>query len=289
MSGFLTRISNMWKQNPYLASFAAIILIAPLLVFSFAPPTRTGTKTQCKYNHLIEDDTHIRLVWRWQIDENEVKNVKSICDRHKKLEALLWQAKSAKTHKDTERAERLVNEIKKIDPTFRPAEVAAVIGAPAPAGTTPAGETPPPAAPGETAPPGEKPVFSGELTAVFPKTLAGYDLINDSPGSISASRMYKADANAHPKVDLLTIQASQTGTDASAEAYIANNIKSYYAALGKAVTINGANGYFGTDGGSLAILAYPVKGVLIELEMSAAGGSADGLYDDLIELSKIIP
>jgi hypothetical protein len=284
----LTAIKGALK-NRYLIAFLIILVVLPMVVFAVAAPVRTGTKTVCKYNHPVSDDTRTILVWRWTAGDYGVKTKTVTCAKHRRLESLLRQAQKARDKKDYKRAQELVNEIKKADPAFQAGAVATIeadIGIAtggSTGGTTGPGDTP------GTTPGGSTPDYSGELAGLFPKTLAGYTQINDSPGQLTASRMYSADAAAHPNVYLLTIQISRAATSETAKDYINSYVKAYYASGAKSLKVGGKDAYFGTDGGELAILAYPAGTVVVELEMSAIDKNGAGLYDTLVTLSKQVP
>jgi hypothetical protein len=247
VSAFFTGLRNIWKNNPYLVSFAAALLVIPLVVFFIVNPVI----------------------------------------KHGQLDSLLRQAQNAKAKGDIATARKLTNKIKNIDPTFSTAAVAAAAGVSAPSGNQ-TGGTSPGTTPSTPATPGEKPVYSGDLAGAFPKTLTGYTMVKDTPGQLTASRLYTTDKSLHPKVDFLTIQLTSIGTT-PAQSAVPNSVKTYYAASAKDVTVNGQPGYFGTDAKSIAVLAYPSGAILIELEMSVIGGSPADLYSELIELSKSVP
>jgi hypothetical protein len=250
-------IVNIWRKNPLLVILIAFLIVGPALGYGVYAGVQART-------------AHTEQV---------------------RLESLLQQARDAKLRGDIGRALQLITQIEKADPTFKPVAVAQVAAGLTQANGEAAGISPG-ASQGATPVPGsssKNPVYSGELTGLFPKSLDGYALINDSPGSLSASRLYKADRQAHPKVALLTVQFTRAGSDAAVAAYIAKNIKGYYGVGGKTLEVKGLPAYFGSDGGELAILAYPSSGIVVELEMSVATGSPGDLYDDLVALSKIIP
>ncbi len=283
-------LKNM-RRNPYLSVFLIIIVLLPLMVFSVAAPVKTGTKIMCRYNHLIEDNTRTVLAWRWQASSYKITTEKSLCAKHRRLESLLRQAQEARDKKDNERAKKLLAEIKAADPTFQRGNVAALEADVNPGGST-AGPTTPGSTPGTTpgtTPGGSTPDYSGELAGLFPASLSGYTQVNDSPGQLSASRMYTANTQSHPNVGLLTIQFSRAGSAATAEEYIKHYVKAYYGADAKTLQVRGQSAYFGTDGSDLAILAYPVSGIVVELEISALDGKGANLYDTLVELSKTVP
>jgi hypothetical protein len=258
----------------------------PLSVFAVAAPVRTGTKTMCSYNHVVKDDTRTVLVWRWTAEDYKVTTKKTICDKHRKLESLYLQARKAADKKDYKRAKQLIKEIKAADPNFQPGNIAAFEAEIAAGGSSPGGT--PGTTPGTT-PDGTTPDYSGALTGLFPASLPGYTQVEDAPGELSASRMYTADATAHPNVALLTIQFSRAGNTATVTNYINRYVKEYYTANAKTLQVRGQTGYFGTDGADLAILAYPVSGVVVELEMYANDGNGASLYDTLVDLSKSVP
>ncbi len=248
-------IVNSWRKNPLLVILIAILIIGPALGYG------------------VYAAVHARTAQTEQV----------------RLAGLLRQAREAKLRGDIGRALQLITRIEKADPTFQPVAVAQVA-----AGLTQAkgeaagisagqGATPAPSSPTKS------PIYSGELTGLFPKSLDGFAMINDSPGSLSASRLYKSDGQVHPKVALLTIQFTRVGSDDGVAAYITKNIKGYYGVGSKTLEVKGLPAYFGNDGGGLAMLAYPSSGIAVELEMSVASGSPADLYDELVALSKIIP
>jgi hypothetical protein len=255
------KMMTIWRNNPYLASFVIAIVVVPILGFSIYAIVAS----------------HNNRVLRQTV----------------RLETMLRQAKDAKLHGDSARALKLIDQIRQADPTWQPVVVAQVavglntnvLPNGTSGGTGAGGNTRTPPA----VPPGQSPLYSGSLAGLFPKSLTGYTMINDAPGTLSASRMYQADKAAHPKVYILTIQFSRSGSDEGAAAYINNNVKNYYAAGGRTITVRNQAAFFGTDGGKLAILAYPSGGIAVELEMSTASGSPADLYDDLIALSKLVP
>lgn len=250
-------IINIWRKNPLLVILIAILVVGPAIGYG----VYTGVRGRAAQTEQV------------------------------RLEKLLRQARDAKLKGDISRALQLITQIEKADPTFQPVVVAQVAAGLTEANGRAAG-TPGSAAP--NTPPakggaGKNPVYSGELTGLFPKSLDGYTMINDSPGSLSASRLYKPDKQVHPRTALLTVQFTRAGSDEAVAAYITKNIKGYYGVGGKTLQVKGLPAYFGSDGGELAILAYPSSGIVVELEMSAASGAAGDLYDDLVALSQIIP
>lgn len=274
------------RRNPVLIAFLVLIVLLPIVVFTVAAPAKTGTRVMCTYNHIIKDNTRTILVWRWTVGDYKVTTKTTICAKHKRLEALYLKARRAADKKDYKTARKILAQIKTSDPAFQIGNIAALEAEIYPGGT------PPGATPGTTPgtnPDGSTPNYSGALSGLFPASLAGYTQVVDSPGTLSASRAYTADANAHPNVALLTIQFTRAGTAATVENYVNKEVKTYYSANAKTLKIKGQNAYFGTDGADLAILAYSVSGVVVELEMSAVDGKGAGLYDTLINLSKSVP
>lgn len=278
-------LKNM-RRNPYMIVFLILLVLLPVTVFAVAAPVQNGTRIMCRYNHVIKDAPTI-WVWRWTAGDYKVTTKTTICAKHKRLEALYLQARKAADKKDYKTAKKLLVEIKATDPAFQAGNVAALAAEVDPSGSLNSGT--PGTAPGTTPGNGSTPNYSGDLAGLFPDKLSGYTQVNNSPGTLSVSRMYTADAKAHPNVAYLTIQFSRAGSEATVTDYIRRYVKAYYAANAKSLKIKGKDAYFGTDGADLAILAYPVSGVVVELEMSALDGKGQNLYDTLIDLSNIVP
>lgn len=291
---FLGNIKRIFKQNPYFATALILVLVLPLLVFAAVTPVKTGTKVVCKYNHTVNDDSYTVWVLRWTAEGYKVVVKRIVCEKHKKLEALKRKAIEAQKRGDNQQARDIIGTIKEADPAFQPDEIAAIEEAIAQAtggtsGSQP-GTSPPsqdPDQPGQ--PGGEQPPASGELATYFPVGLTGYKQETDTPGTQVASRLYSADQKVHPTVLLLTIQIARGGSQAGVSAYIDKNVKAYYAADAQTTQVNGLSAYFGTDGQSVAAMAYAIGNIVFVLEMEPASGAPKDLYDELTDLAKDVP
>lgn len=287
---FFNKILGFIKRERVLSAAIAAILILPLVVFGASTFVKAGTKTICKYSHVIKDDTATKWVFRWTADSYKVTEKKTICGKHKKLEAMWEKAKEAKKKGDYRKASDILKTIRAADPTFHQVEeeLAVVAGllneSPPPA--APGGSQPPP---GETPPNGEDPTYSGDLNGLFPSSLAGYKQVGNTNSGMNASRVYESDKAVHPNVSLLTIQLDSAGSESGANNYIDSEVKSYYAADSRSASIEGLTAYFGTDGRRLAILAYQIGGVVFTLEMETATGAPKDLYDDIVALAANVP
>lgn len=262
-----------------------IVLALPASAFAAFTRVETGTKYICKYGgQVVKSNTHKIIVARWNADKYQAKTIKTVCAKHKKLEALYRKAKEALKKGDLALAKKLFEEIKRIDPKFGQVliELAAIEDQIAGGGTT--GETGSPG--GES--PGEEPIFSGDLSSLLPKNLEGYTMISEDLGKLSASRQFESNVN--PKVKLLTVSVHQLVTEGAANDWINRNSKVYYAADSRSAQVQGTSAYFGTDGKEFAILAYQINGVVFELEMLVSGGTAPpDLYNDIVAVGSSVP
>lgn len=288
----LTRILEFVRRERALTGIIAAILISPLIFFAAVAPVKTGTKTVCKYKHTIQDDTGTKWVVRWTAGSYKVTVKKTTCEKHKYLETLWAKEQAAKKKGDYKKAESILNTIRVADPLFpglleEIAEVSELAGESPPAGT-PGGDQP-----GSTDNPpsdgDQPPGYSGDLTVLFPSSLAGYQQISSSTSGLNASRLYSSDQAVHPRVSMLTIQLDQTGSESDADTFVNKEIKNYYAADPRSASVNGLTAYFGTDNQRLAVLAYKLGGIVFTLEMQTAGGAPKDLYDEIVELAKNIP
>lgn len=284
-----------------------IVLALPVTAFATFTRVETGTKYVCKYGgQVVKSNTHKTIVARWNAAKYQAKTVKTVCSKHKKLEALYRKAKEALRKGDLALAKKLFEEIKRIDPKFGQVliELAAIedqlaagggaTGTPggtpgSPGGTSPGGggSRDTPGSPGDTSP-GGTPIFSGDLSSLLPTNLQGYTMISEDLGALSASRQFRSDT--HPKVVLLTISAHQLMTEEAANDWIDRNSKFDYAADSRSAQVQGTSAYFGTDGKEFAILAYQINGVVFELEMLAKSGTAPrDLYSDIVAVGSSVP
>lgn len=261
-----------------------IILALPATAFATFTRVEIGTKYVCKYGgQTVKSNTRKVIVARWNASKYRARTVKTVCSKHKKLEALYRKAKEALKKGDLALAKKLFEEIKRVDPKFGQVliELAALEDQSATGGGT-GGET------GGGSSPGETPIFSGDLSSLLPDNLQGYTMVSEDLGALSASRQYRSDAN--PKVILLTISVQQLITEDAANDWIDRNSKVYYAADPRSTQVQGTSAYFGTDGKEFAILAYQINGIVFELEMLASSGTAPrDLYNDIVAVGSSVP
>jgi hypothetical protein len=287
--GLLEKIQQFYKKYPILVIAIAVVVALPLLGFAVATPVRVGIKTLCKYGHVVKDDTYTTVVFRWNADDASVTTKTTICDKHQKLEALWDKARKAQKEGNKKKALDIFRMIQASDPNFRNIEIVVgeLEGQTGDTGGDTAGGGTSGDSPGDGTP-GTQPEFSGDITSLFPTSLDGYTMVNNSPGRLEASRMYVSDPAKHPKVQLLTIVINQLNTEEMAEEFINNEIKTYYGADPRATTVNGVKAYFGTDN-ELAMLAYHINGIVFEIEMRPSSGPPKDLFDDTVGVANDVP
>lgn len=260
------KAGKLYKQFPIVFIAAAIFLIVPLAVYASLTTAHTGTRSVCKYDHVISDNTKELTVFRWNAGTYKVKMVKSVCDAHKDLDILKSKIQEAKKRGDREQVNALQKLVQETSIESKNASSKSTGGRA-----------------------GRQPVFSGDLIALFPSSIEGYTMLSETPGSITASRMYNADPKVHPTIKFLTIELSQLNRDTDARDWIQQNIQSYYGADSRTTSVNGADAYFGTDGSEYAVLAYHINGVAFKVELLANGGQPKNLFDEIVDVGDRVP
>lgn len=282
----LDKITAFYKKYPALVVALAVVVLLPIIAFAFVTPAQAGTRTLCKYGHTIKEETHWTIVFRWNADETGIKVKTTICDKHKKLEALWKKAREEQKKGNLKKALDLFKQIQATDPKFNSIDiVVADLESAIESGDTAGGGN---AGGGVSDPggdqPGETPTFSGEITSLFPTSIDGYKQVNNAPGKLTASRMYAPIGDAHPAVSLLTIQLDQRNNEKAAEAYLNSDVKTYYAADPRNTNLNGISAYFGNDG-QASMLAYHSNGVVFQIEIRPKSGPPDKMYDESVSVA----
>ncbi|HEY3374119.1 MAG TPA: hypothetical protein VGK02_03535 [Candidatus Aquicultor sp.] len=266
MSAF-EKAAKLYREYPILVIAIAIVLILPLVVFGMFTNVETGTKTICKYNHVIKDRSKTITVFRWNTGKYKVAIRRTVCTKHKDVEILKQKIKESRKRGDKEQANALNRLLESANAAVSSTQNKGISG-------------------GKD---GKSPFYSGDLIVLFPSRIRGYKMVSETAGPITANRMYSPESGAHPEIQQLTIALNQLNTEEEAKKSIEQNIKPYYAADGKNTSVNNAEAYFGTDGQDYAVLAYQINGVVFNIEILSKNGSPKDLYDDIIEVGSGVP
>lgn len=249
-----------------------ILMIAALLVVAGCKKqveVRTGTKTLCRYGHVVTDDTHTIKVPAEKAGEYRVSEVTITCDLHKKLETLYAQAQLQITSGDLDAASKVLEQVVAGDANFRSAkkqlDAIKAGGKPVPddaqAPSTPTTSTPEP---------GATPTGPIEALLVWtPDSLTGFTAGKPLSDALTVTREY---LSAGGDAAAAVIVAEQYPTAAAAKAALDGQIKRAYPSNASAVTVKSHPAYFGTDARRFAAVAFTQDAILVVVEIEARSG-----------------
>lgn len=271
-------ISPFKMRQIYRNILVALIILLAIPATAFAALTRVevGTKYVCKYGgQVVRSNTREIIVFRWNADRYKVRKVKTVCAKHKRLEALYRQAREALKKGDLAQAKKLFEEIKRVDPEFKDIQTQLSQIASQEAGTSPGG-TPGGGTPDST----PTPIDPG---ALLPAALTGYSTGKVEKGADYAKCSYlPADTT---RVQSLLITVHVLANFPEAQGFIDRVDKVAFPLDAENTTVNGYAAYFGTDGSTYATLAWAKDRIVFELTMHSATGNPAELFPDITTLA----
>lgn len=297
-------ISPFKMRQIYRRILIALIILIAIPATAFATLTRVeiGTKYVCKYGkQVVRSNTREITVFRWNADQYKVNKIKTVCARHKRLEALYRKAREALKNGDLAQAKKLFEEIKRVDPEFRDiqtqlSQIASQEGGTSSGGTagggTPGGSSPGGGAPGGGSPgggergggsPGDGTSPSIDPVSLLPASLAGYSTGTVESGADYAKCSYLPSDTTRVQSLLITVRVLASFTEA--QGFVDRVDRVAFPLDAQDTTVNGYAAYFGTDGRTYATLAWAKDRVVYELTMHSATGNPAELFSDITTLA----
>lgn len=274
--------------------FALVPLLAAAIVMpgcSRKVDVEMGTLTTCAYGHTISDDVKTVEVPVEDVAAYKVRTVRTVCERHAKLEALYEQAQAELAKGDYRAAEATLRKITADDATFRLAQsqLDAIEGDQKPKPDTDSAPststaTPKPANPGD----GDTSGPVGALLKYAPDSIPGYKTRKPLTDALSITREYVPTGDSD--VVLFVIVVEQYRSSAAAKEALTAQVRKGYPKSASEQRVGSHATYFGTDGRRFAALGFTDGAVLVAMEMAAEPGVAPSkLKDVLLEAAGSLP
>lgn len=279
--------------------YAAVLIAASLTAALLVPgcqrtvEVQTGTRTVCTAGELVSEDIKTIEVPVKDAANYRVKTVTITCDTHSGLSKLYSEAQAAIAAGDLATAKDKLAQVVASNPTYRKAkqqldEINAGKKPSPDTGTDPGDSGANDG--GSTTPTGSvtpTPTAPSALTGWIPGTLSGWTAQKPTVDALSVAREY-VPSGSSPAVNLVIV-AEQFSSEADAKKSIDQVVKSRYSKDVANLTINGRAAYFGTDGRSFAVIAFPAGKVMVALEMAAKSGAPKALRPQLEAAAKQLP
>jgi len=290
----LETFKKYWAFTWFRIVFAvALILFLGLFYYAISVPVKIGSKTVCRYGHVIKDDTRtVRLPW-FLADIFEAKTTKTVCAKHEKCEKLYADAQRKIADGELEEAKTTLNEVQELDEGFKQtsSQLKAIEQAGSSSGSSSGSSGSSSNNSGSANPGGNTPpTIPIDLPALLPQgNISGYTrgtLVTDEN---TAQVDYLPDANTRQKINSLLITVRKMKDKTAANNFINNVSKKVYPNDQESPTIKGKTAYFGTNIHGLATLSW-ADGILVyEIIMRSTTFEPAKLYDDIIDITDYFP
>lgn len=317
----MEKFRELLRTTPFRIVLAVFGLILLGVVYYFiSVPVKTGKKVVCRYKHTISDQTYTLRIPKSLADRFKVEKETSICERHKKAEALYAQAQNEIAAKKYSKAKKTLKEVQKLDPKFKKTEsqISAIDkvesstgggktsgGSSGTSGGDSGGTSPPGTSGGNGTSPGGTPDTNtggnggtGGGTAPVPIDLAALlpqvDVPGYSRGTLlesgnSAQIDYLPSPSTRGTASSLLITVRNMDSADKAKNFIENTSKIAWPNNQKQLSIRDNKAYFGTNIYGYANLSWPNDVVVYEVQMLSAKATPEKLYSDIVKIADYLP
>lgn len=283
--------------------YAAVLIAGSLAAALLVPgcqrtvEVQTGTRTVCTAGELVSEDIKTIEVPLKDAVNYRVKTVTITCDTHSGLSKLYSEAQAAIAAGDLATAKDKLAQVVASNPAYRQAkqQLDEINAGKKPAPDTGGGSGGDAggssgAGGGSAAPTGSATPTATAPTALtgwIPGTLSGWTAQKPTVDALSVAREY-VPSGSSPAINLVIV-AEQFSSEADAKKSIDQVVRARYGKDAANLTVNGHAAYFGTDGRSFAVIAFPAGKVMVALEMAAKSGAPKALRPQLEAAARQLP
>jgi hypothetical protein len=283
----------MKRFSSFALVFALLIGASTLQACQRTVQVRTGTKVICTNGEVVSDSIRTIRVPAKDAGNYSVKTETITCDKHRQLAELYSGAQKAITANDLKTATEKLKRVVALDPTYRKAkeQLDTISKGKVPVPDTGAQPNQPGTGGGSVTPSATPPSAdatpTGALSLWIPAALEGWTARGAAVDPLSVTRQYlpKGTSRAYS----LVIYAEQFGSSADAKSALTVKIKQPYPKDAATLTINGHQGYFGTDGRRFAALGFTAGPVMVALEADSKSDTPSDCRDLLEAAAKQLP